>query len=125
MKVKAYERRYFKALGAMVVQLRKHQKIPAPVLAKRLGVKTHTLYRYEGGDLRISVILLVKLSKIFNIPVEQLMGMTKSNGPPKKRLSPSIARLAERIQALSHKQKKFLRGVVSSLEPNSTEAAHG
>ena len=120
MKVKANERRYFKALGAMVALLRKDQKIPAPVLAKRIGVKTHTLYRYEGGDLRISVPMLGRLSSIFSIPVEELMGMTKSKGLPQKRLSPSMARLVERIQKLSRAQRKFLRGVVSNLEE-----AHG
>ena len=120
MKVKANERRYFKALGAMVALLRKDQKIPAPVLAKKLGVKTHTLYRYECGDLRISVIILGKLSRIFNIPVEELMGRTKSKGLPQKRLSPNMARLVERIQALPRAQQKFLKGVVRDLE-----TAHG
>lgn len=69
-------------------------------LARLLGVSQQTVFAYELGDRRISVLMLVKLAKIFAVTIEALMGMTLP-ARPKRRLSPAGIRHAERFQQLS------------------------
>ena len=113
--IKQESRAYFRALGAHISVLRKEQGITQAELARTLGVSQQTVFAYELGDRRVSVLMLIKLAKIFGVPVEDLMGMTKSQRPVKRRLSPAGVRHAERFQQLSKTQQRFVARIIEVL----------
>jgi transcriptional regulator with XRE-family HTH domain len=113
--IKQESRAYFRALGSHISVLRKEQGMTQAELARTLGVSQQTVFAYELGDRRVSVLMLVKLAKIFGVPVENLMGMTRSQRPAKRRLSPAGVRHAERYQMLSKTQQRFVTRIIDVL----------
>jgi transcriptional regulator with XRE-family HTH domain len=117
--IKEESRAYFRALGAHVSQLRKEQGLTQAELARLLGVSQQTVFAYELGDRRVSVLILVKLTKIFGVSTEELTGMTTAVRP-KRRLSPAGIRHAERYQQLSKTEQRFVERIIDVLlERNS------
>ncbi len=113
--IKQDNRAYFKALGAHISILRKEQGLTQAELAKALGVSQQTVFAYELGERRVTVPLIPKLAKIFAIPVEDLMGMTKPQRVKKQRRSPKVLRHAERIQQLTKTQQRFVVKIIEVL----------
>lgn len=120
--IRAESRAYFKALGAHITLLRKARGMTQQELARAIGVSQQAVFAYELGDRRVSVLILAKLSKAFAISVEQLMGIAKPPPIPKRRLSPRAMRHAERLQALSKTQQRFVIRIIDSLECSSRSA---
>jgi transcriptional regulator with XRE-family HTH domain len=85
-------------------------------LARALGVSQQAVFAYELGERRISVLVLAKLSKVFALPVEEVMGLVTPQRLPKRRLSPKAMRHAERLQALSKTQQHFVIKIIDLLE---------
>lgn len=83
-------------------------------LARALGVSQQTVFAYELGDRRVSVLILAKLAKVFEVPVEELMGM-KISIRPKLRLSPAGMRHAERLQQLRKTEQRFVKKIIDVL----------
>ena len=111
----AESRAYFRALGARVAELRKDHDMTQAELARILGVSQQTVFAYELGDRRVSVLMLIKLTEVFRVPIEELTGMTKARHPAKRRLSPAGARHAERFQMLSKTQQRFVTRIIDIL----------
>lgn len=84
-------------------------------LARTLGLSQQTVFAYELGERRVSVLMLVKLAKIFGVSVEDLTGLTKPQHPVKRRLSPAGMRHAERYQMLSKTQQRFVSRIIDVL----------
>jgi transcriptional regulator with XRE-family HTH domain len=105
--LKAETRAYFRRLGAHIGELRKEQGMTQAELARALGVSQQTVFAYEIADRRVSVLILVKLSTVFDVPLEDLAGM-KVVIRPKRRLSPAGVRHAERYQTLSKTRQRFV-----------------
>lgn len=123
-RLKAESRTYFRALGAHIGVLRKEQGMTQAELARALGVSQQTVFAYELGDRRVSVLILVKLAHIFGVSVEQLSGMAKPIRPPNRRLSPAGVRHAERYQQLSKTQQCFVKRIIDVLlQKNSAPAS--
>lgn len=112
---KQESRAYFRALGKHIAVLRQGMDMTQAELARILGVSQQTVFAYELGDRRVNVLALIKLAKIFGVPVEQLMCMIKDPHPVKRRLSPAGVRHAERYQALSKKQQRFVTKIIDVL----------
>lgn len=112
--IKQESRAYFRALGAHVSTLRKEQGLTQAELSRLLGVSQQTVFAYELGDRRVSVLTLVKLAKIFGVSVEELAGMTIAVRP-KRRLSPAGIRHAERFQQLSNTEQRFVKRIIDVL----------
>jgi transcriptional regulator with XRE-family HTH domain len=125
MTIKTESRSYFKALGAHVSLLRKAQGMTQAELARALGVSQQAVFAYELGDRRVSVLILAKLSKVFAISVEQLMGITKPAPLSKRRLSPRAMRHAERLQDLSKTQQRFVVRIIDVLEDANPGSRRG
>ena len=83
----AESRAYFRALGIRLAQLRKKLDMSQAELARILGVSQQTVFAYELGDLRVSVLMFIKLTHVFGVPIDELTGMTKAQQPLKRRLS--------------------------------------
>lgn len=114
--IKQENRAYFKSLGGHISLLRKQRGMTQAELARALGVSQQAVFAYELGDRRVSVLILAKVSKVFSVSVEQLMGIAKVPSLPKRRLSPRAMRHAERIQCLSKTQQRFVLRIIDVLE---------
>ena len=114
--IKQESRTYFRALGLRIAQLWKEHRMTQAELARAIGISQQTVFGCELGDRRVSVLILAKLSKVFSISVEQLMGMIAPASLPKRRLSSKAMRHAERIQRLSKTQQRFVVRIIDSLE---------
>jgi transcriptional regulator with XRE-family HTH domain len=113
--IKQESRAYFRALGAHITVLRKEQGMTQAELARALGVSQQTVFAYELGDRRVSVLILAKLSKVFGTPVEELMGLTRIPRPAHRRLSPAGMRHADRFQQLSKTEQRFVKKIIDVL----------
>jgi transcriptional regulator with XRE-family HTH domain len=113
--IKQESRAYFRALGARVSALRKEHGMTQAELARALGVSQQTVFAYELGDRRVSVLMMVKLAKIFGVSVEELTGITAIVVRPKRRLSPAGIRHAERFQQLSKTEQRFVNRIIDVL----------
>lgn len=120
MSIRTESRAYFKALGAHVYQLRKAHGMTQAELARAIGVSPQAVFAYELGDRRISILVLAKIAKVFQIPAEELIGMSKAVGATKgRRLSPRCLRHAERLLALSKTQQRFVIRILDTLEDSN------
>lgn len=113
---KAESLAYYKALGAHIALLRKAKGMTQAELARAIGVSQQAVFAYEIGDRRVSVFVLIKLAKVFSISIEELMGVTRPVRVPKRRLSPRAMRHAERLQALTKTQQRFVVRILDMLE---------
>src|SRR3712207_4668524 len=84
-------------------------------LARAIGVSQQTVFAYELGDRRISVLILVKLAKIFGVSTEELTAMTATTPRSQRRLSPAGIRHAERFQQLSKTEQRFVKKIIDVL----------
>src|SRR3990170_2894693 len=75
--IKAESRVYFRALGKHIEVLRKGIGMTQAELARAIGVSQQTVYAYETGDRRVSVLILAKLAPILQVSVEELISMRK------------------------------------------------
>lgn len=116
--IRQQTRAYFVALGAHITQLRKAIGMTQAELARALGVSQQSVFAYELGDRRVSVVILLKLAKIFQVTLEELarMATPAPTRGPKRRLSPRVARHAERIQGLSKTHQRFVVRILDVLE---------
>ena len=107
---------YYKLLGARIAFLRKSRGMTQGELARSIGVSQQAEFAYEVAERRVSVFTLVKLCKVFSVTVAELTGVTKPVRVLKRRLSPRAMRHAERLQALSKTQQRFIVRIIDSLE---------
>ena len=113
-RLKAESRAYFRALGKHITELRKQSGMTQAELARALQVSQQTVFAYELGDRRVSVLALIKLSRIFDTSVEELSGL-KMPIRSKRRLSPAGIRHAERYQTLSKTRQRFVARIIDVL----------
>jgi transcriptional regulator with XRE-family HTH domain len=118
--IKQESRAYFRALGAHVSMLRKSRGMTQAQLARSLSVSQQAVFAYELGERRISVLMLAKIAQVFAVSVEEMVGLSKPIRAPKGRLSPRCVRHAERLQALSKTQQRFVIRIIDVLEDSNS-----
>jgi transcriptional regulator with XRE-family HTH domain len=79
------EDRFYKELGQRIAHLRIARDLTQQRLADALGIAQPTLGHYEVGRNRMAAAVLVELSTIFGITVDELLGPLKHYGKPKSR----------------------------------------
>lgn len=62
-----------KALGEQIRKLRMSKKYTLAVMAERIGVTTSAIAAYENGSRNPSHEVLVKIARIFNVTVDNLL----------------------------------------------------
>jgi transcriptional regulator with XRE-family HTH domain len=112
---------YYKALGAHIAQLRKARGMTQAELARAIGVSQQAVFAYEISERRVSVYILIKLARVFSISVDELIGLARPPRIPKRRLSPRAMRHAERLQALSKTQQRFVVRIIDLLEASNAK----
>jgi transcriptional regulator with XRE-family HTH domain len=118
--IKHESRAYFRSLGGHIALMRKSRGMTQAELARAIGVSQQAVFAYELGERRVSVLILAKVAKIFAVPVEDLIGLSKSMRIPKGRLSPRAMRHAERLQALTKTQQRFVIRIIDVLESSNS-----
>lgn len=114
--IKVESRAYFAALGKRIAMLRKSRQMTQAELSRAVGVSQQALFSYEWGDRRVSVLVLERIAKAFDMPVADLIGMAKPVRMPKGRLSWRAMRHAERLQALRRTDQRFVIRIINVLE---------
>lgn len=80
-----------------------------------IGQSDRDRFAYEIGERRISAIVLERLARLFRLTIDQLLGFAPE--PIRKgRLLPRAMRHAERLQALSKTQQRFVVRIIDVLE---------
>ena len=91
-------------------------------LARALGVSQQTVFAYELDDRRVSVLIVAKLARIFQLSLEELIGLSRAPRPVKYRLSPAGIRNSQRFQQLSRTEQRFVKKIIDVLlERNSPQ----
>lgn len=109
-------RAYFRALGAHISRLRKDRGLTQAELARAIGVSQQAVFAYELGERRVSVLLLTKIARVFAISIEELVGMARPVRVPKARVSARAMLHAERLQALSRPEQRFVVRIIDLLQ---------
>lgn len=118
--IKHESRAYFRSLGGHIALMRKARGMTQAELARAIGVSQQAVFAYELGERRVSVLVLIKIAKVFTLPVEDLIGLSKTTRIPKGRLSPRAMRHAERLQALTKTQQRFIIRILDVLEASNS-----
>lgn len=118
--LKAESRAYFQALGKHIEVLRKQIGMTQAELARAIGVSQQTIYAYEIGDRRVSVLIVSKLASVFEIPVEEFMNMRRGPSPVVRRLSPAGIRHAEGYAQLSRTEQRFVKKIIDVLKEKNS-----
>lgn len=116
LSIKTESRAYFEALGKHIAERRKALGMTQAELARALGVSQQAVFAYELGERRVSVLVLVKLTKAFGTSVEELVFLGPRVPARKGRLSPRAMRHAQRLQALTKTQQRFVIRIIDVLE---------
>jgi transcriptional regulator with XRE-family HTH domain len=111
---KAESRAYFRALGQHISQLRKEKGMTQADLARALQVSQQTVFAYELGDRRVSLLMLLDLARIFDTSVEELSGL-KMPTQPQRRLSPAGVWHAECYLRLPKTDQRFIKKLMEIL----------
>lgn len=118
MTIKQQSRVFFRALGKHITNCRKSIGMTQAELASALGVSQQSVFAYELGDRRVSVLVLVKLAAIFQTTPDELIRRVMPSPPRSPKLqhvSPACIRLAGCIQTLSKTRQRFVRQIVDVL----------
>ena len=115
MTIKAESRAYFRQLGETISERRKEIGMTQAELARALGVSQQSVFAYELGDRRVSVLIVAKLARIFQVSVEELIGLSRAPRPIMRRLSPAGMRHAEHYQQLSKTEQRFVKKIIDTL----------
>jgi transcriptional regulator with XRE-family HTH domain len=91
-------------------------------MGRALGVSRQAVFEYEIGERRISVLVLQRLARVFRISTDQFLGFAPEPPFRKRRLSPRAMRHAERLQALSITQQRFVVRILDMLEQDNKAA---
>ena len=66
-------------LGAKIFELRTSFGWTQVQLAQKLNITKQTVSNWENDNIQPSIDMLVKLSKVFNVSTDYLLGLTPSN----------------------------------------------
>lgn len=107
------DKMFYQRLGARVAKLRKAQHITQVQMAELLGISQQHVASYECGRRKIPVIVLPILSKVLEVSVEELLGITK----PKVKRGPvsTLRRQVEKIERLPRTKQKFVMEMLDTV----------
>jgi|HubBroStandDraft_1064217.scaffolds.fasta_scaffold99763_2 transcriptional regulator with XRE-family HTH domain len=110
------EQQFLKALGARITKLRKEQGLSQQSVADTLGMAQQSYAHYEVGRVRMPVWMLPRISQLFGVSVEELVGTPirrAGKRGPTPRLQQQIERLSDLPPAKQKVVMEMLDGVLS------------
>ena len=106
---------FYLELGKRIAKFRKAQNLTQQQLAETLGISQQTMAHYEGGRLRVAVVMLPALAKAVGVTVEELLqeetGANKSKRGPASKLQQQV----EQISQLPRAKQKFVSEMLDTV----------
>ena len=112
------DKKFYKKLGERITQLRKEHQITQVQMAELLGISQQLVAANEAGRRKIPVSMLPKLAKIFNLSIDELVGMKKTavkRGPVS-----ALNRQVEKIRLLPRTKQKFVMEMLDTVIKQQT-----
>jgi len=104
---------FYQHMGQRVAKLRKELDITQVQMAEILGISQQHVASYECGRRKIPASMLPKLSKILGVPVEDILGMKKSN--TKRGPTPALNNQIDKIRLLPRTKQKFVMDMLDTV----------
>jgi transcriptional regulator with XRE-family HTH domain len=107
------DKEFFKLLGQRVAELRKELGWTQTQLAENIGISQQLIAAYEAGARKIPASMLPSLSRLFAVPLEQLVGIEAL--PAKRGPASTLQRQMEQISSLPKGKQKFITEMLDAL----------
>ncbi|MFN3465521.1 MAG: helix-turn-helix transcriptional regulator [Terricaulis sp.] len=108
----AKDEAFFQELGARLAEARDAHGLSQAELAHRLGIAQQTLAHYETGRSRVSVAMLLEMSRILRFSIDDMLsgraGGRSKRGP--------ASRLEQQLDAIARLPKAKQRFVADMLD---------
>lgn len=104
---------FFKALGLRIAELRKEANMTQAKLAEVLKISQQMVGAYEVGSRKIPASMLPTISKLFAVPLDQLMGIDKQ--PVKRGPASVLQRQVEQIGLMPRSKQKFISEMLEAI----------
>lgn len=101
---------FFQALGVRVAALRQQRGLTQAALAERLGLGQQALATYENATRRLPSSLLIPLSNILGVTLEELLAVEPAKGKPGP--APKLQRQFESISQLPKSEQRFFSSMI-------------
>lgn len=96
-------------LGQRLLATRKQKKLSQSALGKLAGTSGDVIGRYERGDIKPSIDVVVKLAEVLEVSIDYLVGQTSTE------IDRSALNRLESISALPEEEQGIIYTVVDSL----------
>jgi len=103
---------FFQALGARLAEARDARGLTQVELAQQLGIAQQTLAHYETGRSRVSVAILLEMSRILRFSIDEMLS---TRAPGRSKRGPA-SRLEQQIDAVARLPKAKQRFVADMLD---------
>ncbi len=104
---------FFKKLGKRVADLRKESGITQVQLADMLEISQQLIAAYEAGTRKIPASMLPRLTKLFAVSLEELVGMERM--PAKRGPASILQRQIEQVGLMPRAKQKFITEMLDAL----------
>ncbi len=101
-------------LGRRVVELRKARGLTQVEMAERLGTTQSFVSKYEGGELRLHGVLILKLAAALRVSTDELLGFAGKE--PAVKPAVKDRRLWRRITAIDRLSKRDRAALVRTID---------
>ena len=109
------DKRFYRELGQRIAICRKARSLTQVQLAEQLGIAQQTLAHYEGGSLRISVVLLQQVIQVLDVSFEELVGEPTTKAAKKRGPSSKLQQQIEKVQQLPRSKQKFVSEMLDTV----------
>jgi len=98
-------------LGQKITETRKQKKLSQAALGKMIGTSGDVIGRYERGDIKPSIEVVIKLASALEVSIDYLVGMTSMevNKEDLKRLEDLAKMPEEEKKSLFKVMDAFIR----------------
>jgi transcriptional regulator with XRE-family HTH domain len=105
--------KFYKQLGERIATLRKSHHITQVQMAEILGISQQLVAANEAGRRKIPVSMLPKLAKIFDMSVDELLGLKSASS--KRGPVSALNRQVEQIRLLPRTKQKFVMEMLDTV----------
>ena len=106
---------FYRELGQRIAKFRKEQNLTQVQLAEILGIAQQTMAHYEGGSLRIAVVLLRPLAKTLDVSFEDLIDEPVPDVKKKRGPSSKLQQQIQKVQKLPRTKQKFVIDMIETV----------
>lgn len=98
-------------LGNRIREYRKERGFSQEILAEKSGVSTNTISRIEGGQMAMSVGILLKIVKALGVDANTLLGVSTEVNETEI----WVSAFSSRVQELKENEQEILKHTMNAL----------